>query len=173
MTEQHTETEHSDAETTTKTDATENSDWLVPAMSTRACSTENNLAINLYMALNNSICRLILTQGDNGELLLKMLDYVETLGPRKFTAAHLATNLLRQCNKAGEFDRAIKSALLNWTAGVAHGLVKYGTEGGLDGWRKFYNKYMPLANDMQHILIRELVTSSLWVRPTYISYSTT
>ena len=116
-----------------------------------------NLPSNPYMALNNSIRRLILARGNDGTILIRVLDCVEKLGTKKFTITHL-NNLQRQCSNAKEFDRAIKSALLNWTAGIAHGLVKYGTEGGLDAWRKLYNKYMPLAHDMQNILIRELMS---------------
>ena len=29
---------------------------------------------------------------------------------------------------------------------------------GLDAWRKFYNKYAPLAGDLQNILTQELLT---------------
>ena len=87
-----------------------------------------NLATNPYMALNTSIRRLIVTQGAEGEALIKILDYVETLGAKQFIDSHL-TNLKRQCNKVGEFDRAVKSALLNWAAGFAQGIVKYGIEG--------------------------------------------
>ena len=36
--------------------------------------------------------------------------------------------------------------------------MKYGVYGGLDAWRKLYNKYVPLAYDQQHILIRELMS---------------
>ena len=116
-----------------------------------------DLVSNRYMALNKSIRRLILAQGSDGPTLLKILDYVETFGIKKFIDTHFS-NLIRQCNKAGELDRAIKGALLNWTVGIANGVVKCGTEGGLHAWRKVYNKYMPLAHNMQHILIRELMS---------------
>ena len=113
-----------------------------------------NLPSNPYTALNNFIRRLILAQGNDGITLIRVLDYVEKLGIKMFTMIHL-NDLQRQCCKAKEFDRAIKRALFIWIAGIAHGLVKYGTEGGLDAWRKRCNKYMPFAHDMQNIAIRE------------------
>ena len=119
--------------------------------------TGNNLSSNPYLALTNSIRRLILPQGEDGEQLLTILDYVETYGINKFTDYHFS-NLKLQCEQAGEFDRAIQAALLNWTSGIAHGVIKYGVRGGLDAWRKLYNKYMPFAYDQQHILIRELMS---------------
>lgn len=118
--------------------------------------TGKNLAPNPYLALNNSIGRLILPQGEDGEQLLAILDYVDTYGANKFTDDHLS-NLKLQCEQAGEFDRAIRAALLNWTSGIAHGVVKYGVCAGLDAWRKLCNKYMPLAYDQQNIWIRELM----------------
>ena len=47
---------------------------------------------------------------------------------------------------------------MNWTSGVAQGLVKHGTEGGLDAWRKLYHKYIPLADDLHNILIGQLMS---------------
>ena len=45
-------------------------------------------------------------------------------------------------SKAPEYDRAIRAALLNWTSGIAHNIVKYNVEGGLDAWRKLYSRYI-------------------------------
>ena len=59
-----------------------------------------NLVTNPYMAFNTSIRRLMLTQGDEGELLRKIFDYVETLGARKLTNTHLA-NLQNNATKQG------------------------------------------------------------------------
>lgn len=90
---------------------------------------------------------------------MKIFDYVETLGANKFTHTHLI-KLKRKCGKACEYGRAVKSVRLNWTAGIAHGLVKCRAEGGLHVRRKLYNKYSCFffASAMQHILIREFVS---------------
>ena len=119
--------------------------------------TGKNLSSNPYMALNNSTRRLILSQGEDGDQLLAILNYVETYGANKFTDEHLA-NLKLQSSQAGEFDRVIRSTLLNWTSGIAHDVIKYGVCGGLDAWRKLYNKHMPLVYDQQNIVIRELMS---------------
>ena len=62
----------------------------------------------------------------------------------------------REMLKATEYDRSIKVALTNWTQGIAQGLVEHGTECGFDAWRKLCNRYVPLADDMQNISIRQL-----------------
>ena len=111
--------------------------------------TPRNVTITIFTGKN--------LNGEDGDVLLRILDHVETYGAKRFTTAHLA-NLKSQCSKALEYDRAIKSALLNWTSGIAHGLVKYRVDVGLDAWRKLYHKYMPLAVNMQNILIRELMS---------------
>ena len=83
-----------------------------------------NLNTNPYVPFNNSIRRLILSQGSNGELLLRMLDKVEKRGGNKYDNI-LLQNLISKFPKAAEFDTAIKSALLNWTIGVANSMTKY------------------------------------------------
>ena len=95
--------------------------------------------------------------GQDGDELATILDEVEKLGNTKVDKLRIA-KLAEEFPKVYEYDRAIKSALLNWTAGVAQGLVKHGLEGGLDAWRKLYHKYMPLADDLQNILIRQLMS---------------
>ena len=87
-----------------------------------------------------------MTMGKDGDELFDILDVREKLGSRKFTRKLLA-EYHKDYLKIYEYDRAVKVALLNWTAGLAQGLVKYGNEGGLDAWRKMYNKYVPLADD--------------------------
>ena len=59
--------------------------------------------------------------------------------------------------KAAQFDAAIKSTLLNWTTGVVNNQVRYGVCNGFDAWRKLYNRYVPLADDLQNIFIQELM----------------
>ena len=80
-----------------------------------------------------------MAQGEDGDALLKILDGVETYGSKTFTMVHLA-DLQLQCPKTDEYDRAIKNALMNWTAGIARGVVQYRVENGLDAWRNLYNK---------------------------------
>ena len=69
-------------------------------------------------------------------------------------------DMLKTCSmkylKAEEFNRAIKAVLLNWTSGIAKGLVQHNVTNRLDAWRKLYHRYIPLASDLQDIFIREL-----------------
>lgn len=69
--------------------------------------------------------------GVDGEDLLDMLDVMQKRGKNKFNR-HLFNKVAKEYPKVYEYDRSIKAALMNWTAGVAQGLVKHGTEGGLD-----------------------------------------
>ena len=115
-----------------------------------------NLPANPHLPFNNALRRLILLQGKDGEQLLDILDEVEQCGGDKFTKQDLQELSIR-CPKIYQYDRAIKLALLNYIIGMAHGRVKYGVECGLDAWRKLYHRYVPLAEDLQNILIRELI----------------
>lgn len=55
-----------------------------------------------------------------------------------------------------QYTRAVSTALSNYTAGLARGMVEYGVENGIDAWRRFYHHNMPLADDLQQSLIQEL-----------------
>ena len=81
------------------------------------------------------------------------MDEIEQAGDDKITKEDLK-DMSNKCRKIYQYDRAIKLALLNYTTGVAHGRVRFGVECGLDAWRKLYNRYVPLAEDLQNILIR-------------------
>ena len=83
------------------------------------------------------------------------LDKVEKMGGTTFTNEMLM-ELTIKYPKAGEWNKAIKAALLNWTSGIAKGLLQHNVANGLDAWRKLYHRYILLASDLQHILIREL-----------------
>lgn len=72
---------------------------------------------------------------------MEILDEIEKLVNKTFIKEDMK-RLIKEVLKAAEYDRSIEVALLNWTSGVAQGLVKYGTEGGLDAWRKLCNKYI-------------------------------
>ena len=116
-----------------------------------------NLQSNSYMKFNNQIRRLVLAMGQEGEEVVVILNEVEKRGSNKYTRGDLA-RFAKDVPKAIEYDRSIKVALSNWTAGLAQGLVEHGTECGFDAWRKLYNRYVPLADDMQNILIRQLMS---------------
>ena len=118
--------------------------------------TGRNLHTNPYMPFNNALRRLILAQGQDGEVLLKVLDKIEKLGASRYTNEQLE-ELIKVYPKAVEFEIAIKTALLNWTSGIANNMVRFGICNGFDAWRKLYNKYVPLAEDLQNILIQELM----------------
>ena len=102
------------------------------------------------MVFSNALRRLIFAQGSDGALLLKILDKIEALGNTKFTNERL-NKIINKYPKVAEYETAITAALLNWTTGVANSQVKYGVCNGLDAWRKLYNRYVPLADDLQNI----------------------
>ena len=81
---------------------------------------------------------------------------MEQCADETFTKEDLQ-DLSNRVPKAYQYDRAVRLVLLNYTTGLAHGRIKYGVECGLDAWRKLYNRYIPLAEDLRNILIRELM----------------
>ena len=115
----------------------------------------SNLSTQPYLLFHKAIKRLIYNQGDDGELFLDILIQVEKYGAQQFGNAQLA-ELTRQCPKAGEFNRARMFVSLNYTSGNAKAMVEYGIENGFDAWRRLYHHYLPLAEDLQQILIQEL-----------------
>ena len=119
--------------------------------------TSKSLQTNPYLTFSNQLRRLILTMGADGEDLLELLDLVEKRGKYK-VSKQLLINIAKEYPKIYEYDRSIKATLLNWASGVAQGLVKHDTEGGLDAWRKLYHKYVPSADDLQNIIIRQLMS---------------
>lgn len=109
------------------------------------------------MPFNNAIRRLIiLSQGSDGKVLLRLLDRIEAFGSIKFINESLHKMVVNDL-KVAEFDTVITVALLNWTTGVANSQIKYGVCNGLDAWRKVYIRYVPLADDLQNILIQNLM----------------
>ena len=86
-----------------------------------------------------------MTQGQDGEELLKILDHVETYGDEQFSGANLRA-LSDLYPKLYEYARAVQAALLNWTEGAAQGLVEHGCENGLDARRRSYNRCIPGAD---------------------------
>ena len=61
-----------------------------------------------------------------------------------------------QCPRAVEYQVAIQNVLENYTTDIADGMIRYGVHSGFDAWRKLYHHYVPLAEDLQQILIQEL-----------------
>ena len=97
-----------------------------------------------------------MAQVQDGEMLLQVLDKIEKLGDNKYTNEQL-NELVKVYPKAIELEIAIKTAFFNWTSGIANNLVRYGVYNGFDALRKLYNKYVPLAEDLQNILNQELM----------------
>lgn len=104
--------------------------------------------------------RLIYSQGEDGEQLLGVFDEREKIG-LKTISNEQSRGLAAPCPKVAQFNRAMLSALLNYTSGVARGMVEYGVANGLDVWRRFFHRYMPLADDLQQVLMQELYSLTL------------
>lgn len=115
-----------------------------------------NLQTNPHIPFNKAIRKLMISQGEDGEELLKILDHIETYGDQKFTSANLRA-LAGIYPKAYEYARAVNAALLNWMEGAAQGLIEHGCENGLDAWRRLYNRCVPGADDLQNLLMEELM----------------
>ena len=114
-----------------------------------------NLHTRPYMPFNKAMRQLMRAQGGDGELLLKMFDQVEKWGSVPFDNDQLNA-LATQYPIVTQFNIAIQTALENYTTDVAEGMVRYGVLNGLEAWRRPYNHYVPMAEDLQNILIQEL-----------------
>lgn len=84
-----------------------------------------SLIANPHMRFYKSLRRLIHSQGEGGEELLEVLGEVEKRCNDAFTIAQLK-ELVRQRPKAAEYNRAILTALMNYTTGIARGMVEFG-----------------------------------------------
>lgn len=116
-----------------------------------------NLSNNHYIPFNKSFRKLILTQGHDGEELLKILDHVEPYGDHRFTNTNLRA-LSDIYPTSYEYARAVNASLLNWMEGVAQGMVEHGCDNGLGAWRRLYHRYFPGADDSQHLPLDELMS---------------
>ena len=116
--------------------------------------TGSNRIANPYLQFYKSMRRLIHSQDEDGEMLLKLLDEIENKWFTVFIHEQVKDEI-GQCPIVAQFNRAILTALLNYTAGIVRGMIEYGIENGLDAWRKLYHRYMPLADDLQQLLIQE------------------
>ena len=113
-----------------------------------------NLQSKPYMPFNKAIRKLI-AQGPKGVLLLIILDDVEIYGAETYDNEKLE-RLVAQVPRAREYNIAIQNVLENYITDIAEGLIKYGVQNGFDAWRKLFNHYVPLAQDLQQLLIQEL-----------------
>ena len=82
----------------------------------------SSLPSNPYLPFYKVVKRLIYNQGEDGELVLDILVQVEKCGAAIFTKAQYK-ELVRQCPKATAFIRPSMPVLLNYTIGIAKGLV--------------------------------------------------
>ena len=64
--------------------------------------------------------------------------------------------LIDQYPKAIEYNLAIQNVLENYTTDIAEGMIEYGVHHGFDAWRRLFHHYVPMADDLQQILIQEL-----------------
>ena len=71
-----------------------------------------NLSTSPHMLFYKAMRRLIYSQGEDGEMLLEVLDEIEKHSKEAFTNAQFK-ELVRQRPKAAEYNRAILTALLN------------------------------------------------------------
>ena len=90
-------------------------------------------------------------------MLFRILDKTEALGSTKLINEQL-NNMIARYLKTAEYDIAVKSALLNWITGTANSTVRHSVNNGFDAWRKLYNRYEPLAQDLQNIFICEFMS---------------
>ena len=44
----------------------------------------------------------------------------------------------------------------HFTTDIAEGMIRYGVHNGFDAWRRLFHHYVPMADDLQQILIQEL-----------------
>ena len=113
------------------------------------------LSSNPYINFNNQIRRFIFAMGEDGVELVNALNEVEQPGNQTYIAEDLS-KLAKDVPKAHEYDRAVKVVFVNLIIGIPQGL-EHGTEGSFDVWRNLFNRYIPLADGMQNIFIRQLM----------------
>ena len=115
-----------------------------------------NLHTNPDLPFNNALGRLILVQSSDGEMLLQIFDKIEALGATKHINEQLRM-MIDKYPKETKFDTTVKSALLNWTAGIINNVVECGVHKGSNAWRKLCHRYVPFAKDLQNKFIQELM----------------
>lgn len=115
-----------------------------------------HLNTNPYMLFYKSLRTLTYSQGEDGELLLEILDEIEKCSKDAVTSTQLK-ELTKIYLKVAEFNRAMLTALLIYTTGIIKGMVEYGVHNGRDAWRRLFHHYLPLADDLQQLLIKKPV----------------
>ena len=114
-----------------------------------------HLSSKPYMPLNKAIKKLIKAQGAKGYNLIIILENVEIYGDKPYDNTKLMA-LADQEPRAYEYSIAIQNVLETYTTDLAENMIRYGLHNGLDAWRKVYHHHVPLAEDLQQILIQEL-----------------
>ena len=115
----------------------------------------NNFAANPYLQFYKSMRGLIYNQGEDRGNIVGLFTELEEAGASTIIKTQ-HKEMVQTYPRAAQCNRAILSALLNYTAGIARGMVEYGVENGLGAWRRLYHHYMPLADDVQHLFIQQL-----------------
>ena len=108
-----------------------------------------------YMPCNKAIKTLIKAQGAKGFQLFPILQDIEKYGDKPCDSSRLAA-LAEIGTKAYEYNAAIQIVLQTCTIDVVENMCRYGVHNGFDAWRKLYHHHVPLAEDLQEILIQEL-----------------
>ena len=93
----------------------------------------------------------------DGETLNKLLISAERRGDEPIINDHLRA-IVTKLLKLLEYNRAVHSALKNWTAGEAKTLVSCGVNGGMDAWRRLYNEHLPMDQTKQDITFTEIIS---------------
>ena len=107
------------------------------------------------MPFNKAIKKLIKAQGAKGINLTTILDNVETYGEKPYDNSKLMA-LAEQEPRAHEYSNAIQNVLETYTIDLAESMIRYGIHNGVGSWRKLYHHHVPLAGDLQQILIQDL-----------------
>ena len=108
-----------------------------------------------YMLFNKAVKTFLKAQWPRGIQLLTIFERVETYGDKPHDNTTRAA-LAAHCSRAYEYQVAIHNVLEAYTIDIVEGMVRYGVHNGLDAWRTLYHHYVPLAEDLQQILIQEL-----------------
>ena len=101
---------------------------------------------NPYLHFSNSIRR-------------RMLDKIDVMGSNTFTIENLQAITNKYPPKQVSLT-ALRSALLIWATGTANSITRHSVCNGFDAWTTLYNRYVPLAQDIQHVSICELMSAT-------------
>ena len=109
-----------------------------------------------YMEFNDNQREFVNIKGKHGMTFDKVLTWAENRGDRPIID-DISAKFEEKITNIWEYNRAIQAALRNWIEGDANKLVKYGSNGGTDAWRRLYAEYIPLAQTKQDIILTEIM----------------